>query len=57
MVSDGLVLAGETNAMPADWKIGWIAWPTDEFNGPTTPTISLSPVSFVAAFLPASGLA
>jgi hypothetical protein len=32
LVSDGLVLAGETIAMPADWKIGWIAWPTDEFS-------------------------
>ena len=37
--------------------IGWIAWPTDELRGPTTPMTSLSPVSFVAAFLPASGLA
>ena len=57
MVSVGFVLAGEISAMPADSNTGWMAWPTEELSGPTTPTTSSSAASLVAALRPASGLA
>jgi hypothetical protein len=38
-------------------RTGWTLCATLEFSVPTTPTTSSSPASFVAAFLPTSGLA
>jgi hypothetical protein len=43
--------------MLAAARTGWTLCATLEFSVPTTPTTSLSAASFVAAFLPTSGVA